>query len=97
MSIAQIPSGKIYAIDNTQKGSEIGILTPDLFSPLFSLPFIPKKAKLDTSGKFLIFERDLNNQFLISLDGSISVNFPYSEEVKIIQYGDNTWKVLTSN
>lgn len=97
MSIAQIPSGKIYATRKTQNGSEVGILTPDIFSPLFSLPFVPKKAILDISGKFLILERDLNNQFLISLDGSISANFPYSEDVKIIQYSDNTWKILTTN
>ncbi len=96
LGVAQIPSGKIYAIRSLKNKNEIGILTADLFNPLFTIPFLTKSAWIDLSQKFLILERSSLDRFLVSLDGSVSIDFPYSWEIKIINYSDNEWKILTS-
>lgn len=95
ISIGQIPSGKIYAIRKSEEGSDIGILTLERFSPLFSLPFFVESASLDRSRQFLILRRDATESFLISLDGTLSVSFPFPDAVEIVQNISNTWKVLT--
>lgn len=76
--------------------NEIGILTADVFRAFVDIPFSVMGIGLDFSRRFLVLERNAQDRFLVALDGSASIDFPYSGDIKIVDYTHATWKVLTS-
>lgn len=92
--LGTLKSGKIFGMRSLEKSTDIGIVTLDTFNSLMSFPFPIFSGKLDASKEFFILQKSKNEQDILSIHLSESMNFPFSEPIKMVDHTD-LWKVTT--
>lgn len=84
-----------FALRNNENTSEIGTITPDKFSPLFTLPFSFVSGRTDLSKNYFILERTSGEQYIVSPIWKNALIFPYPDRIVSLDKQNDVWKVKT--